>query len=184
MPNPTQILEGVWSLFEPRIKELIETALTAERKKYSRADEAAPDDAGDGWQDEPATEPAEETPPADDDPWGAPEPKRQPARRSNARGSGSKRQASSRPTNRGGAARGGSSRSSGGGGASVPTEGEFEDSKGKTWTFGLADAPECEHGEPAAEVIGVGSNNREYTAWACPHGFKDWRNKCDLFDFQ
>lgn len=57
------------------------------------------------------------------------------------------------------------------------------DDRGKKWTFGIPGAPECEHGEPAAEVSAV-KNGKRWKAWACAKGYgDDWRDKCDLFDF-
>lgn len=176
MPNADQIVEALAELLAPKVAEILGDRSTVE------------DDTGDGWVDEPLPEPASEQDEAD--PWGAPEPTRQPAKRSASRtasrGGGSSRAASRGSSNRGnsgGGNRGGSSRNS-----SVPARGEYEDDKGKTWVFGLEDAPVCEgnqshDSEPCAEVSGVGSNGRDYTAWACAHGFKDWRNKCGTFDF-
>lgn len=92
--------------------------------------------------------------------------------------SGSSRGNSGRSGQRSSGGRGGSRQ----GGSDVPESGQHEDRVGKLWEFGLSDAPECDHGMPAAEVTKPGARWR---AWACPLGFgKDYKNKCDLWEYQ
>jgi hypothetical protein len=163
-------------LTDLEIAEAFERAAEVLRHNLDTADA---DDAEPGPYDRMRAAETDET-----DPWGGTDaqPKdRQPSRsrqaeRSAPRGSARGGQASSRAQGRA------SGRSAPA--ADIPTEGEHTDSNGKTWFFGDANAPDCDHRMPAAYVTGEKRNGDEWHAWACPIGFgKNWKDKCDLWEF-
>ena len=60
--------------------------------------------------------------------------------------------------------------------------GVVKDDKGRQWTFGAPGAPQCQCGEPAAQVKGF-TNGKPWTQWRCAKSYDDWRNKCDFSQF-
>jgi hypothetical protein len=56
---------------------------------------------------------------------------------------------------------------------------------GSQWTFGLPEAPDCEHGERSAMVKGQSRAGKDYTAYKCARGGPggDWRTKCEFFKY-
>ena len=53
----------------------------------------------------------------------------------------------------------------------------------RSWDFGVAGAPDCDCGYPAALVTGH-KGNKKWQAYWCPIGFtKDWKNKCGFSEF-
>lgn len=64
-----------------------------------------------------------------------------------------------------------------------PASGEYvKDSPNgdRTWTFGLAHAPDCDCGYTAAKFSGV-SNGKPWAFYKCPVGFgNNWKDKCDF----
>lgn len=56
---------------------------------------------------------------------------------------------------------------------------------GNEWTYGLPEAPDCDHGEKAAMVKGRSRAGKDYTAYKCSRGGPggDWRTKCEFFKY-
>ena len=53
----------------------------------------------------------------------------------------------------------------------------------RSWDFGVAGAPDCDCGYPAALVTGH-KGNKKWQAYWCPIGFtKEWKNKCGFSEF-
>lgn len=68
-----------------------------------------------------------------------------------------------------------------------PANGAYEKESpngNRTWTFGVAGAPDCDCGYPAAKVTGKGSNGKTFNRWSCPVAFgPSWKDKCDFSEF-
>jgi hypothetical protein len=71
---------------------------------------------------------------------------------------------------------------SSGGNPDRPASGTATDDKGKLWTFGAPNAPDCQCGETAALVKGA-TNGKPWSQWRCAKSFDDWRNKCQFSQF-
>jgi len=73
--------------------------------------------------------------------------------------------------------------------ALFPADGEYvvDTPNGKrTWTFGVAGAPECDCGHPAAMVTGRKAGaKRDWNAYWCPLGFdkSTYKDKCSFSEF-
>jgi len=145
------------------VNELTEQLALLEKNRERIAEQLGVQDSAPAAEDMPQNE--AETAPKRVDPWsGDPVPDDTP-RRSAARS------APSRGT-------------SGGGSGSAQGTRQDTDRFGNRWTFGLPDAPSCEHG-PTARVNGTSQQGRKYTAFKCALGGPggDWRNKCDFFQY-
>lgn len=66
-------------------------------------------------------------------------------------------------------------------GGSGPS-GSITDSKGRLWTFGTPNAPQCQCGEPAVLVKGK-TGSREWTQWRCAKDYDDYKHKCAFSEF-
>lgn len=57
---------------------------------------------------------------------------------------------------------------------------------GGKWVLGLPDAPNCDHGQPAALKTWKARTGKLTTAFVCAKGApdsQDWSDKCDFFEF-
>jgi hypothetical protein len=69
-----------------------------------------------------------------------------------------------------------------GGGSGGGRSGTVTDNKGRAWSFGLPEAPDCQCGEPAVMVKGK-TNGKPWTQYRCAKDFDDYKNKCNFSQF-
>lgn len=108
-------------------------------------------------------------PEVDNDPWNVPAPDRRPAASSSAprrTTSGAAAATARRETPRGPAGTG--------------LHRYPPDKFGRVFITGYPDAPECEHGLPAAKMEAVSQKGNPYKAWVCPNGAPggDYNDNC------